>query len=127
MSGAAERAVLVVEDEVLIRLDLVELLEQAGFRTHEAGNAADAIKILESHPEIRVVITDIQMPGDMDGLALSHYVRKRWPPTIIVVCSANELAGLDVLPGDAMFLSKPYLPDTMTEIMTRLTRQLAAR
>ena len=71
MSGSAQSTVLVVEDEVLVRLDLVDNLEGEGYLTYEAGNAADAIAILEMHPEIRVVITDIQMPGDMDGLQLS--------------------------------------------------------
>ena len=68
MSDTAPTTVLVVEDEVMIRMDVVETLQAAGFQTHEAGDSAEAIRILEKHPEIRVVFTDIQMPGDMDGL-----------------------------------------------------------
>lgn len=127
MSVSVKYAVLVVEDEVLIRLDLVGILEEAGFLTYEAGNAADAIGILEMHPEVRVVITDIQMPGDMDGLALSHYVRKRWPPTIIVVCSANELASHQVVPEEASFMSKPFDTNGVGTMLTRLSEQLTPR
>lgn len=125
MSGSAQSTVLVVEDEVLVRLDLVDNLEGEGYLTYEAGNAADAIAILEMHPEIRVVITDIQMPGEMDGLQLSHYIRNRWPPTIIVVCSANKLATPDAMPTDASFMSKPYDRILMGQMLSRLGEQLA--
>ena len=74
-------AALVVEDEALVRFDLTQSLQAEGYETFEAADAAEAIGVMEAHPEIRVVFTDIQMPGTMDGLALSHYVRKRWPPT----------------------------------------------
>ena len=76
-------AALVVEDDALVRFDLAQTLEAEGYKTFEAADAAEAIAVLEAHSEITVVFTDIQMPGTMDGLALSHYVRKRWPPTII--------------------------------------------
>ena len=72
-------AVLVVEDDAIVRFDLAQTLEAAGYKTFEAADATQAIAILEANSEIRVVFTDIQMPGSMDGLALSHYVRKRWP------------------------------------------------
>jgi CheY-like chemotaxis protein len=76
---AEQRAVLVVEDESLVRLDLATKLVDAGYLIFEASSAAEAIGILERHPEIRVVFTDIQMPGDMDGLALARYVRALAP------------------------------------------------
>ena len=64
-------------------------LSSEGYKTSEAADADEAIALLEANPKIRVVFTDIQMPGTMDGLALSRYVRKRWPPTIIVVSSGR--------------------------------------
>jgi CheY-like chemotaxis protein len=73
-------AVLIVEDEALIRMDTASLIEDAGFKVHEAGNADEAIRILELHDEIRLIFTDVNMPGSMDGLKLAHYVRGRWPP-----------------------------------------------
>jgi len=79
---------LVVEDELFLRLDLVDLATDAGFETIEAGSAAEAIAILEARTDIRAVFTDIRMPGEMDGIALAHFVRDCWPPTVIVICSA---------------------------------------
>ena len=95
---AEQRAVLVVEDEPLVWLDLATRLADTGYLVFEASSAAEAIAILERHPQIRVVFTDIQMPGDMDGLALAHYVRDRWPPTIIVVSSGRVQPGPDEMP-----------------------------
>ena len=65
--------VLIVEDEVLIRMHLVDILDHEGFTTVEVGSASEAVSVLEGRPDIRVVFTDIEMPGTMDGLALSHY------------------------------------------------------
>ena len=73
-------AILIVEDEPLIRMGVVSQLEDAGFLIYEAGNADEAICRLEEHAEIRLVFTDINMPGSMDGLKLAHYARGRWPP-----------------------------------------------
>jgi two-component system, response regulator PdtaR len=78
-------AVLVVEDEHLIRMDTASFLEAAGFAVYEADNAADAIRILELDDEIRLIFTDINMPGSMDGLGLAHYVSGRWPPVKIII------------------------------------------
>jgi CheY-like chemotaxis protein len=66
--------VLVVEDEQLIRMDVASFLESVGY---EAENAAEAISCLELHDEIRLVFTDLNMPGRMDGLALARYIRER--------------------------------------------------
>jgi CheY-like chemotaxis protein len=72
--------VLIVEDEMVIRLGAVKMAEDAGFEVLEAANADEAIEILESRNDIRLVFTDIHMPGSMDGLKLAHAVRDRWPP-----------------------------------------------
>lgn len=98
---------LAVEDELLLRMDLVEQAQEAGFETLEAGSAAEAILILQNRDDVRVVFTDIRMPGDMDGVALSHYVRDRWPPTIIVICSANAEPSPVELPTNTVFVAKP--------------------
>ena len=117
--------VLVVEDEVLVRYDLVTTLEEAGYQTHEASTAAEAIRILESHPEIRVVFTDIQMPGDMDGLALARFVRERWPPTIIVVSSGRVQPGPGEMPDGVPFLAKPYEERRLRNILNEVSARLA--
>lgn len=105
--------VLVVEDEALLRMCAVEMVEDAGFTSLEAGNADQAVAILESRSDITLLFTDIQMPGSMDGLKLAHAVHKRWPPIkIIVVSGLLKLADLD-LPADSRFYSKPLEPAVM--------------
>ena len=82
-------AVLIVEDEPLIRMGTVYLIEDAGFEVYEGGSADAAIALLELHKEIRLIFTDVDMPGSMDGLKLAHYVRGRWPPVKIIVTSGH--------------------------------------
>jgi CheY-like chemotaxis protein len=81
--------VLVVEDEFLVRMNEVSLLEEAGFSVIEAGSSDDAIALLESRQDIRIVFTDINMPGSMDGLRLAHAIRRRWPPVQLVLTSGH--------------------------------------
>jgi two-component system, response regulator PdtaR len=116
---------LVVEDDALVRFDLAQTLQAEGYKTFEAADAAEAIAVLEANSEIRVVFTDIQMPGSMDGLALSRYVRLRWPPTIIVVSSGRRIPGKDELPSGAFFLGKPYLPQVLGQVLQDIRNQLA--
>jgi CheY-like chemotaxis protein len=109
-SYAKTSAVLIVEDEPLVRLCAVETVEGAGFEVIEAANADDAIRILESRTDIRVVFTDIHMPGSMDGLKLAHAVRNRWPPIKIIVTSGRERITERELPAGGRFFAKPYDP-----------------
>jgi CheY-like chemotaxis protein len=99
--------VLVVEDEMLLRMRAVDMVEDAGFTPVEAIDADEALKILESRSDIALMFTDIQMPGSMDGLGLAHAVHKRWPPIkIIVVSGALRLPDIDI-PADSRFFGKP--------------------
>ena len=100
--------VIVVEDEPLVRLDIVMSLENDGFIVLEASNADDAIDILNAHPEIRLMFTDIDMPGSMDGLKLAAAVRDRWPPVKIIVASGHRQLSDELLPVEGKFFSKPY-------------------
>ena len=100
--------VLVVEDEALIRLDMVDCLEEAGFSVEEAASADEAIIILERRTDIRLIFTDIDMPGSMDGLKLAAYVRDRWPPIKIIVTSGHVSVNTDHIPVGGRFFSKPY-------------------
>lgn len=101
-------AVLVVEDEVLVRLAIVISLEDEGFTVFEASDADAAIEILNVHAEIRLMFTDIDMPGSMDGLKLAAAVRDRWPPVKIIVTSGHHDLSDEVLPVEGRFFSKPY-------------------
>jgi CheY-like chemotaxis protein len=81
--------VLVVEDEMLLRMRTVDMVEDAGFTSVEAVDADEAVAILESRSDIALLFTDIQMPGSMDGLKLAHAVHERWPPIKIILVSGQ--------------------------------------
>jgi CheY-like chemotaxis protein len=100
--------ILVVEDEFLLRMDAAAMVASAGFAVVEAGNADEAIEILETRSDIAVVFTDIQMPGAMDGLRLARAVRGRWPPIKIVATSGHLTVTDTDLPEGGRFLPKPY-------------------
>ena len=103
-----DTVVLVVEDEALVRMDIVSQLEDEGFTVLEAENADKAIPILEANPAISILFTDIDMPGSMDGLMLSAAVRDRWPPVKIVVTSGHRQVEITDLPSGSVFHAKPY-------------------
>src|SRR5512140_2219193 len=109
--------VLVVEDEFLLRMDAVDMIAEAGFEVLEAGNADEAIGILESRRDITVVFTDIQMPGSMDGLKLARAVRGRWPPVKIIATSGHLHLGETDLPEGGRFLPKPYSSVQVTGVL----------
>jgi CheY-like chemotaxis protein len=99
--------VLVVEDDPLLRLTTAEGLQDAGFDVIEAQDADEAIKILETRADIRVIFTDIEMPGSMDGLKLAAMVRDRWPPVEIIVTSGKQMPEAEKLPQRSRFFPKP--------------------
>src|SRR5271168_3081756 len=101
-------AILIVEDEPLIRMGIASQLEDAGFLIYEAGNADEAICRLEEYAEIRLVFTDINMPGSMDGLKLAHYARGRWPPVKLILTSGHTRPRAEDLPAGSGFFGKPY-------------------
>jgi len=107
--GRDDRVVLIVEDQHLIRLMVADAFEEAGFTVFEAATADHAITVLQREPTIHVVFTDIDLPGTMDGVALAHYVRRRWPPTILYVSSGRVALDAIRLPSKAEFVPKPYL------------------
>jgi CheY-like chemotaxis protein len=120
-SAIRRPVVLIVEDEFLQRMNAAEMIGDAGFNVVEAGNADEAIAILEGRPDIRVVFTDIQMPGSMDGLKLAQFVRGRWPPIKIVATSGFVNVGKGDLPEGSRFLPKPYRPEQIVAALRELT------
>ena len=112
--------VLVVEDEPLVRMMAVDAVEEAGFEALEAANADAAIAILEKRHDIRIVFTDINMPGSMDGMKLAAAVRDRWPPIEIVVTSGKHRIPQSQLPERGVFLPKPYRTDDVVETLKSL-------
>jgi CheY-like chemotaxis protein len=122
-SASKRPVVLVVEDETLIRMDAIEAIEAAGFDVIEAANADQAIAILEQRSDIRLIFTDIHMPGSMDGLRLAHFVKDRWPPIKIIATSGHARIEQSDLPAGSRFLSKPYAAAEITKAIDRLMRQ----
>lgn len=102
--------VLVVEDEALLLCVIADDLREAGFAVIEASNAQQAIRRLETHPEIAVLFTDVDLPGSMDGLGLSAVVRDRWPSVKIIVTSGKRKLEGGLMPADGVFIPKPYTP-----------------
>jgi len=122
---ARRPAVLVVEDDFLIRMHAAELIADAGFDVVEAASADEAIVILEDRLDITVVFTDIQMPGSMDGLKLAAAIRGRWPPIKIVATSGLVDVRLDELPEGGHFLPKPYSSEQIVRTLRELTTPAA--
>src|ERR1700750_1555087 len=103
--------VLVVEDELVLRMRAADIVEDAGCFPVEAVNADEAMAILESRSDIALLFTDIQMPGSMDGLKLAHAVHSRWPDIGIILVSGHVKPSAAERPTDSRFFSKP-LGDT---------------
>src|SRR5438874_12895680 len=99
--------VLVVEDELLLRMRAVDMVEDAGFTSVEAVDADEAVAILESRSDISLLFTDIQMPGSMDGLKLAHAVHRRWPSIKIILVSGQVRPSDEDQPTDSRFFGKP--------------------
>jgi two-component system, response regulator PdtaR len=106
-------AVLVVEDEAILRLHAIDIVEEAGFTAIEAKNSDEAIAILEARSDITLLFTDVHMPGSIDGVKLAHAVRNRWPPVKIVVVSGHKQVNEDELPEGSRFFSKPFEAEKM--------------
>jgi CheY-like chemotaxis protein len=112
--------ILVVEDEVLVRMVAVSVAEESGFEVLSAATADEAIGILESRSDIRLVFTDVHMPGSMDGLRLAHAVRGRWPPVELLVTSALGNVTAKDLPERGRFLPKPYNAATLSRVLQQM-------
>ncbi len=119
---ASSIRVLVVEDEMFTRMDVVEMLSGAGFDILDAANADEAIQMLERNSDIRLLLTDIDMPGSMNGLKLAAAVRERWPPVMIIATSGHFKIKAGDLPEDARFIPKPYQPAHIISAIRELTR-----
>lgn len=111
--------VLIVEDEMMLRMRAVDIVEDAGFHSVEAVNADEAMAILESRSDISLLFTDIQMPGTMDGLKLAHTVHNRWPGIKIILVSGQVKPSDAERPADSRFFGKPLgMQQMITELQT---------
>jgi CheY-like chemotaxis protein len=118
--------VLIVENEAIIRLELADRLAGMGLIVLTACDADEAIRLLDIHREITLLLTDVMMPGSLDGVRLAHHVRGRWPPVRIIVVSGLINIELADLPDDSIFLPKPYGPEALVEALRAHRIRLAA-
>jgi two-component system, response regulator PdtaR len=126
LAGGDGRVVLIVQEELLLRMDAVETFEEAEFSVFQVSTAEEAIVVLQREPTIRMVFTDIDLPGSMDGLALAHYVRHRWPPTILLVSSGRPVLDGVGLPSNTEFVRKPYMQGRLAKAVQGTLSQIAA-
>jgi len=112
--------VLIIENEMMIRLGAIDLVLSAGYEALDARNADEAIRILESRHDIDLVFTDVQMPGTIDGIKLANFIRGRWPPVKLLVASGNAILEESSLPSGSRFFSKPYDDHAITDAMAKL-------
>jgi CheY-like chemotaxis protein len=115
-SAASPRGetILVVEDEVLVRLAVAETLRDAGYSVIEAANGDEALEVLATSTQIDVVFTDVNMPGSLDGVALGRYVRSTRPGLKVIVAS-GRVARAAALEAADVFLAKPYDPENIVK------------
>ena len=100
---------LVTDDDAMIRMVIADILEDAGFRTHEAMDAEEALRVLHEHyASIVLLFTDVDMPGPMDGFGLARETARHWPHISILVASGQRKPGPDDMPEGAHFVGKPF-------------------
>ncbi|MCS0502943.1 response regulator [Ancylobacter mangrovi] len=112
--------VLVVDDEFFVRIDTINAVESAGFATIEASTADDGLALLSSRPDVRVLITDIEMPGTMDGLQFARRVRERWPSIHVIIISGRRPVAGDDIPANGIFLNKPLSKTQLSQALRGL-------
>jgi len=113
--------ILLAEDETLVRMIASDILtDDASYRVIEAANADEALTLLEARHDVRVVFTDVDMPGSLNGYALARIVDMRWPGIALIVTSGLTGPGIGDLPKKARFLPKPYSPATLLDTVRDL-------
>ncbi|HEX2555313.1 MAG TPA: response regulator [Microvirga sp.] len=112
--------VLLVEDEPLVRTLQVDILRDAGFWVVEAQDADEAFEILKRRPDVKAVLTDVDMPGSIDGFEFARLVAQGWPDAGILVISGKASPGPSDLPPSASFIAKPVRPAPLVEELRRV-------
>lgn len=117
MTFSIPKEVLVVEDEPFVRMVAADALTERGIMAWEAGDSDEALHVLARHPNIGLVFTDVNMPGEMDGLGLAHEVSRLRPDVSLIVTSGAVSVADDQLPDSGTFLPKPYPTGKLVQIV----------
>ena len=119
----AQPLALVVDDDELLRLYAADLLEQHGFAVIKAENADEALEVLEKRNDVRLLFTDIQMPGALDGMDSARQVHARWPHVLLVITSGQTAPTRAEIPDDGRFVAKPYRASELLGQVDNLMRK----
>ena len=119
-SPGTSSVVLVVEDEMLVRMIAAEVPAEAGFTVIECASAEEALAVLHARADVQVVFTDVNMPGTLDGLTLAHIVHQQWPAVGIAIGSGRIRPDPGELPPGSLFLAKPYVCSALTDAVCAL-------
>ncbi|WP_040638895.1 response regulator [Microvirga lotononidis] len=113
--------VLVVEDEALVRMTLVDVLEDAGFKVLEAAHADEALQHLQAVPRINAIVTDVEMPrGSLNGFELARKVRQERKEIGVLIASGRAAPQPGDLPEGAVFIGKPVHPGSLVHLLHTL-------
>jgi CheY-like chemotaxis protein len=122
-TSPSQALVMVVDDDVLERMGASDMFSHAGYRVLEAGSAAEALRLFETNADVRLLFTDVSMPGSMSGADLARDVAKRWPAIGIIMTSGRPRP--DKLPLSTRFHDKPYEPAAVLRQATAMTTRAA--
>ena len=123
MDGIEDRptVIMLVEDEALVRMVAADVLsDEGGFKVVEAFNADEALRLLEARTDVRVLFTDVDMRGSLNGFSLARLVHMRWPDIGIIVTSGHARPGPGDMPDGAEFLAKPYSPSALLKLVSKI-------
>lgn len=119
MNTALPREVLVVEDEPLVRIVATDAIADSGIMAWEAGDATEALEVLDQHPQIGLVVTDVIMPGHLDGLDLAEKLTDARPDVAVIITSGQVNVDAEALPERGTFLPKPYRTERLVDLVHR--------
>jgi len=114
--------VVIVDDDVFERMGASYMFSDAGYRVLEAENADEALQLFEDNAAVRLLFTDVNMPGSMSGSDLAHQVARRWPEVGVIMTSGRPRP--EALPLGAKFHAKPYEPTNVLQHAREMTIQL---
>jgi len=104
-----------------MRFHVSDILNEAGFDVVGSSSGARALALVAERPDVEVVVSDIVMPGDVDGFALARQIRKRWPRIGVVLVSGRKAPSCGEVPRQVRFLAKPVRAATLLRIVRQVT------
>lgn len=119
--ASSRPAALIVEDQPFVGLVASDILRESGFQTFHAYDASDAARLLDEHPEIEVMVTEAQLPGEMSGLELCRRVQQLRPNVQLVVTAAETEISSNEIPFGARMLRKPYASGELRTLVAAKT------